>query len=344
MTFPRLGRLTTISAKTVWLHEAQTFTPWLAENLDLLGEALQIGELELKATELPAGEFRLDILAEDESGNPVLIENQFGSTDHRHLGQLITYIASQRSDATAIWIAETIRDDHRAAIDWLNSTTKEGFNFFAVEVEALKIGDSDPAPFFRVVAQPNNWARAVDAKVSGDGELADRHKIRLAYWASFADYLRNHDPSFAIRRQNKDHWFEFGIGRAGYAISCTISTNKNRVGVELYNHNDPLKIAIRHLMAARAEIESAIGEQLDWQELPTKKASRVALYRNNVDPADAANYPDLHAWMLKNMQAFRRAFAPRVKMIESSIKETVSDEADEGASSHAMLLDRNLSR
>ncbi|ESX96701.1 DUF4268 domain-containing protein [Mesorhizobium sp. LNJC403B00] len=316
MSFPKLGRLTTISAKAVWLHEAQTFTPWLAENLDLLGEALQIGDLELKATELPAGEFRLDILAEDESGNPVLIENQFGNTDHRHLGQLITYIASQRSDATAIWIAESIREDHRAAIDWLNSTTKEGFNFFAVEVEALKIGDSDPAPFFRVVAQPNNWVRAVDAKVSSDGELAARHKIRLAYWASFAEYLRKNDPSFAIKRQNKDHWFEFRIGRRGFAISCTISTTKSRIGVELYNHNDPLKIGIRQLALQRQAIETEIGEPLDWQELPTKKASRIALYKDGVDPANSGSYDALHAWMLDKMQRFRLAFTPRVKLLD----------------------------
>lgn len=329
MSFPKLGRLTTISAKAVWLHEAQTFTPWLAENLDLLGEALQIGELELKATELPAGEFRLDILAEDESGNPVLIENQFGNTDHRHLGQLITYIASQRSDATAIWIAETIREDHRAAIDWLNSATKEGFNFFAVEVEALKIGDSDPAPFFRVVAQPNNWARAVDAKVSGEGELADRHKVRLAYWASFAEYLRKNDPSFAINRQNKDNWIQFRIGRAGFAILSTISTSKRRIGVELYLFDDPLKVSIRELKLDRASIEAAVGEPLEWQELPNKKASRIALYMNDVDPSVASGYSDLHAWMLDKMQRFRQAFAPRVKLLDLGADGGGNGEPDE---------------
>ncbi|MER8760683.1 MULTISPECIES: DUF4268 domain-containing protein [unclassified Mesorhizobium] len=285
----------------------------------------------MKATELPAGEFRLDILAEDESGNPVLIENQFGNTDHRHLGQLITYIASQRSDVTAIWIAESIREDHRAAIDWLNSTTKEGFNFFAVEVEALKIGDSDPAPFFRVVAQPNNWARAVDAKVSSEGELAERHKVRLAYWASFAEYLRKNDPSFAINRQNKDNWIQFRIGRAGFAILCTISTSKQRIGVELYLFNDPLKVGIRELKLNRAAIEAAIGEPLEWQELPNKKASRIALYRNDVDPSETGSYSDLHAWMLDKMQRFRLVFAPRVKLLDLGADGSGNGEPDEAA-------------
>jgi len=322
MNFPKLGKLVTLSAKSVWMYEAQTFTPWLAENLDLLGDALGLGELELKSTEVPAGEFRLDILAEDESGYPVLIENQFGKTDHGHLGQLITYMASQRKDATAIWIAEKIRDDHRAAIDWLNATTKDGFDFFAVEVEALKIGDSDPAPFFRVVAQPNNWSRAVDAKVSAEVDIAQRHILRMSYWNSFSEYLRTHDPSFSVRRDNKDHWHEFKIGRSGFAISATVNSQKKRVGVELYIHRDPLKTIIRFLARQRAEIEAAIGSELDWQELPGKKASRVAIYRHNVDPSISSEYYELHAWMLDKMQRFRSTFGPRIRELSLGGDET----------------------
>src|SRR5688572_21696490 len=92
MAFPQLGRLITLRATEVWGHEAQGFTPWLSQNLDLLAEALKIDELELKGTEVSAGDFRLDILAEDTQGHPVLIENQFGPTDHKHLGQLISYV------------------------------------------------------------------------------------------------------------------------------------------------------------------------------------------------------------------------------------------------------------
>ncbi|NTE33439.1 DUF4268 domain-containing protein [Agrobacterium tumefaciens] len=316
MNFPKLGKLVTLSAKSVWLYEAQTFTPWLADNLDLLGEALGIGELELKSTEVPAGEFRLDILAEDESGNPVLIENQFGKTDHSHLGQLITYMASQRKDATAIWIAEKIREDHRAAIDWLNATTTDGFDFFAVEVEALKIDNSDPAPFFRIVAQPNNWSRAVDAKVAADQDLADRHILRMAYWNSFSEFLKSTDPTFSVRKNNKDHWHEFKVGRSGFAISATINAQKNRVGIELYNHRDPFKIGIKGLERDRADIEHEIGASLEWQELPGKKASRIVLYRYDVDVSDKNTYADIHSWMLDKMQRFRKAFAHRVKQLD----------------------------
>lgn len=318
MAFPKLGRLVTLRATEVWGHEAQGFTPWLARNLDLLAEALKIDELELKGTEVSAGDFRLDILAEDTQGHPVLIENQFGPTDHRHLGQLISYVASQVGPATIVWVAERFKEDHRAAIDWLNASTVADFDFFAVEIEALKIGESDPAPFFNLVAKPNSWARSVGAvtRSSTTDELAERHKIRLSYWASFAEFLQGENTRFSIRRPNKDHWFEFPIGRSGVAISATINTKPRRIGVELYFHRDPFKAGIRQLEAEKPAIEAAFGNSLEWQELPGKKASRIAIFRHDLDPTDSGHYPEIHRWMLAKMNRFQQVFADRVRLLK----------------------------
>ena len=331
MSEPTLGKLVTLPAADVWSHEAHVFTPWLSKNLDLLAEALQIGDLELVGTEVSVGDFRLDILAEDGEGNRVLVENQFGSTDHRHLGQLISYVASQGGRATTIWVAERFKDDHRAAIDWLNASTGDDYNFFAVEIEALKIGDSLPAPFFNVVAKPNAWTKSVRATSSGgasSGELAERHRNRMEYWRAFGDYLASNDTSFAIRRENKDHWFEFPTGRSGIAISATVSSQKRRIGVELYLHRDPHKNGIRQLALQKSAIEGIIGAKLEWQELPTKRASRIALFLTGVDPFDPTQWVNLHPWMLDKMQRFRKGFASRVKAIDLGPGEDADETAD----------------
>jgi hypothetical protein len=284
--------------------------------------------LELRGTELPAGDFRIDILAEDAAGDPFIIENQFGATDHKHLGQLPSYLASQGTKATVVWIAERIRDEHRAAIDWLNANTGEGFNFFAVEIEALRIGASDPAPFFNVVSKPNDWARSVGAvaRQSSSGELAERHRVRIAYWAALGEYLRSRKSVFRIRRDVKDTWCEFPIGRSGVVISATMSPTKRRIGVELYNYRDPLKACIRQLEAEKPQIEAEFGEPLEWLEMPGKKGSRIAVYRHNVDPADAATLGDLHAWTLDRMERFRRVFAERVKRLPLDAGEPAEDD------------------
>lgn len=317
-----LGRLVTVPVREVWMHEAHDFTPWLAqsENIALLAETLRLGEIEVEATERDVGRFSADIVARDETGGMVLIENQLEDTDHRHLGQVLTYLAGLEGEATVIWIATRFLEEHRAAIDWLNANTNERFDFFGVEIEILRIGTSAPAPRFSIVAKPNNWSRSVSAvsRQANSGELAERHKNRIAYWASFAEFLKLKGSPFTLRRTVKDHWCSFGIGRSGVVISCTINTNKVRMGVELYIERDDRKTGIAQLLADRVAIEAEFGEPLDWQELAGKRASRIAVYRSGVDPTNAANYPMMHEWMLDRMLKFKRVFGPRVKTLDLS--------------------------
>ena len=79
-----LGTIERVDLREVWPHEAANFTPWLADNLDRLGEALGL-ELDLQSAEAAVGAFSLDILARDlGSDRPVIIENQLEATNHDH--------------------------------------------------------------------------------------------------------------------------------------------------------------------------------------------------------------------------------------------------------------------
>lgn len=76
--------------RTVWPNEAYDFTPWLENNLNLLGEAIGV-DLCFRERESAVGKFSLDILASEEgTDNTVVIENQLESSNHTHLGQLLT--------------------------------------------------------------------------------------------------------------------------------------------------------------------------------------------------------------------------------------------------------------
>ena len=156
---PRFGALERIAASSEagWRHEAHDFTPWLAENLELLGNELGLA-LELTGREHAVGRYSLDLLLSDADGRVVIVENQFARTDHDHLGKLLTYAAG--TDAgVVIWIAESLTQEHAAALEWLNDVTDDRVGFFGVELELLRIGDSLPAPHFRVVVQPNDWKK-----------------------------------------------------------------------------------------------------------------------------------------------------------------------------------------
>src|SRR5271155_920997 len=115
MTF-NLGDIKKLRVRDYWKHEEHAFTPWLAqdENMEKLADAIAL-ELQVEQIEVPVGPFSADILAKDTSGNYVVIENQFGKTDHDHLGKLLTYAATLGATAV-VWIAEQFTDEHRKAI------------------------------------------------------------------------------------------------------------------------------------------------------------------------------------------------------------------------------------
>ncbi len=97
-----IGKLQRVPLREVWPHEALDFTRWLHENIEILSEAIGVNLSSIER-EQSAGDFHVDILAEDESGNPVIIENQLEKSDHDHLGKLITYLTALDAK-TAIWI------------------------------------------------------------------------------------------------------------------------------------------------------------------------------------------------------------------------------------------------
>jgi hypothetical protein len=131
----KLGRIDAVDLREVWTSEDKHFTPWLAqpENLELLGEALGI-DLQLEAQEKDVGPFRADLLCKNtaEEDSWVVIENQIEKTDHKHLGQLLTY-ASGLHAKTVVWISAEFSEEHRAAIDWLNRIANRSVQFLALK-------------------------------------------------------------------------------------------------------------------------------------------------------------------------------------------------------------------
>jgi hypothetical protein len=111
------------------------------------------------ATEVPVGDFRLDIRAETEDGGIVVIENPLERTDHGHLGQCLVY-ASGLEAVAVVWISPRFRDEFRRAMDWLNERTDVKVAFFGVEVGVVRIGDTGPcAPVLRSCRAPTTGRR-----------------------------------------------------------------------------------------------------------------------------------------------------------------------------------------
>lgn len=309
---PKLGRIEPVDLRTIWSKEDREFTPWLGqpENLELLGDALGI-DLELEAQEKDVGPFRADLLCKNtaEKDSWVVIENQLERTDHRHLGQLLTYAAGLGA-TTIVWVSSEFCEEHRAALDWLNRFTDESVRFFGVQVELWRIGDSEPAPRFNVVCKPNDWA--IDVKRSAealDDPLNRSQTLRLRYWSAFREYLQQAKSKLRPQKPGKDHWYSFGIGTTHAYIAALLITKRDRIAVELYLRSDDAKELFEALQGHKAHIESAVGTALEWRELPDRKSSRIVLGRD-ADAYDEGDWPNQFAWLKETLEKFDNVFRP----------------------------------
>lgn len=305
MTSSHIGRLVRVELREVWKHEAKDFTQWLVdpENLELLSDAIGI-ELADPHAEVGVGPYRVDILAHDAmSDRAVVIENQMESTDHKHLGQLITYAAGHEAQ-TAIWVAKQATDEHKSAIEWLNEHTTLDVSFFLVEAQAWRIGNSAPAPVFEIVARPNDWARA-QKQASTDVTLNSEPEIQ-----EFYERLRERGMSTAknVKRWGSApsrRWYNVQIGSAQAHIVLRVTTIQKRVNVELYIPNS--KDLFASLEAEKGAIEAELGMRLEWLDAPAKKSSKVVATREGAynDPEVSE---ELISWMIATTDKFASAF------------------------------------
>ncbi len=178
----QFGELKDIDLRAAWPNEAHDFTPWLADNLERLAQVIGI-PMELEGSEVKVEQFSADILARDPTDNSlILIENQLESTDHSHLGQILTYLAGLNAQ-TIIWVAKDFREAHLSAIRWLNQHTADPFAFFAVQVRVVRIGDnnlSPVAPLFEVLERPSEWER--QPRIDQDSGWSEERKFRYDFW------------------------------------------------------------------------------------------------------------------------------------------------------------------
>lgn len=308
-----LGRLQKLDLRDHWEREDTEFTPWLAheENIVLLGEAIGM-ELEVQAQETGVGPYRADILCRNTVDNSlVLIENQLERTDHVHLGQLLTYAAGLKA-ATLVWVVQRFTDEHRAALDWLNQITEEGFYFFGLEVELWRIGDSLAAPKFNVVVKPNEWSRTV--REAASDQLSSIAQLKRDFWFEFAAFLELQGQRDQLPLAKPHNWQGWGIGRSGFQLCAGINVRDGRVSVYLNLNGPDAEAHFQLLMKERARIDRDLGLTLEWER---GEKERKLVIRRDADVSDRARWPELHRWIHATLQQFRRVFRDRVRELDA---------------------------
>jgi hypothetical protein len=319
----RLGVLKRLSPKTLWPGEATDFTPWLAGNLERLGQALGI-ELEMLEEEASVGDFSVDIVARDLATNRnVVIENQWGSTNHDHLGKILTYAAGLDAGAV-IWVAESIREEHRQALDWLNQRTSQDTAFFGVVVELLQIDDSQPAVNFKPVVFPNEWQKTTHASTDSKSPKGQAYQ---AFFQELIDELREKYKFTKAKAGQPQCWYSFASGISGLTYGMSFAFG-DKARAELYidvSDQAENKRIFDALHSRRAEIEKEMGMPLEWEKLEDRRASRIATYRPGSIQSDPSTLESIKEWGIANLLKFKKVFAPYIQQALRNASEGTKD-------------------
>ena len=321
-----IGTIETLALRDVWPKEDADFTPWLKDHLDELDNTLGLG-LTNARREVRAGAFRIDIVAETDFGD-IVIENQYGSSNHRHLGQLVTYI-SHRDVQRAIWVVEEGRQEHVKAVEMLN---ERGFGqVWMVTVRAVRIGDSAPAPLFSIVAEPPE----IENTIVTNGEDPSPREIKMR------------DFMVALIAQARDEGIDSpfknitpsinGILRTharGRNLVYRVAVNRKGSRIVITNRRRKWLGALDILAANRAEIDRAfesadLPDALQWSDHVT--AGRWAIrYVVDINYEDMDYDGEIHVKKMRELNRasaeMKRVFQGYVDQLDPQLEEDVSEQ------------------
>lgn len=305
----RVSRLRSVPIRDVWGNEEKHFTPWLEKNIDILEETLGLG-LSVVEREKDVGEtLKADLLAKSQNGL-VVIENQFGRSDHDHMGKLITY-AGNLEAKTAIWICEDPRPEHVDAIDWLNTNTQSDTSFYLIKLEVFRIEDSSPAAQFSVVSAPSK-----EMKDAGEvkGKVAETVQKRRDFWTQLLEKSKQKTTLFSGVSPGGDGWLSTGaVGIGGVAYEYLILRKEARVQLNIATADgDKNKEIFDGLLKNRQEIETEFGESLLWERLDDRKSSRITKVVEKRGLRDAVAWAKTQDKMIDAMIRLEKALTKHI--------------------------------
>ena len=290
------GKVDFVHLRDIWAHEADNFTPWLADNLHYVSDAIGI-PLELVATEAAVERFSADILARDPDGGLALIENQLEGSDHTHLGQILTYLAGLEA-RTVVWVARDFEEAHLSAVRWLNENTPVDFSFFAVRVAVARIGDSLPVPIFEVMERQSDWdeeIRAVAQPERENRDLSPQGSFNRDFWTHYADRHPNDGvrPGFAgYNPQYRVPGTDFTIRR--------FHARRKYVGLWV------ITPGAGSFYSEQPQVEPYLPALAKGLGVNPNQMSRIAHMQLDIDISNPDNWQEAAGWLHEKFEIYRR--------------------------------------
>lgn len=311
-----LHRIDEVALRDVWSHEERDFTPWLEDHADRLAATIGI-EIDEIHREAAVGDYSADLVGTELTTDaPVVIENQFGPTDHDHLGKLLTYAAGINA-RFVVWVAEEFRDEHRSVLDWLNERDSRGPRFFGVRPRVIRVDGAENEVYgfeFTLVVEPNDWEQDLREP------LSDREQAYQAFFAQLIDTYADQHPNWNPPTPGSRSYLTFGAGLSGLEFAWVFH-DESEFAVELYidtgeaERNEEIFDALNE---EQATIEDNLEDDVVWERLSERRACRIKVPQPNSGPVEELSLQgrsELINWGIERMDAFRTVIEPSLEQL-----------------------------
>lgn len=186
-----------------------------------------------------------------------------------------------------------------------------------LKIEAIRIGESEPAPLLTLIVGPSEEGREVGETKK---EMAERYKIRHEFWTGLLDYAKDKTKLHAGLSPGEHSYIGTGAGVRG--LGYNYSLTKHAATVELYidrgkDAGDENKAIFNQLHAVKEDVERVFGGSLEWQRLEDRRACRI---RQKITIGgwrdDQAKWPEVYEAMVDAMMRLAKALKPHIQKLK----------------------------
>jgi len=296
-----IGKIERVNLHDVWRHE-EHFSDWLAENPDALNAVLDFPLTNIER-EKSVGPFYVDLKAEDDQGNIVIIENQYGKSDHDHLGKLLTYLTALEAKK-AIWIVEEARPEHIQAI---NSQNESGIaEFYIIKLEAIQIEDSPRAPLLTKIIGPSAETKDIGLIKK---EFTTKAHTRKLFWTGLLAIVNKKSPLFKSISPVSFNWLTKYVRSMDVGFSFVIRENDADVRFFIQPPANTKK-EFEEIQKHKKKIESTFGDSLEWDVKEGRDTCYISKKITIGGLSDEQKWPDIQQTMADTMIKLEEAISP----------------------------------
>ena len=299
---PKIQPLEPVELREAWPHEAHDFTPWLVENIDRLGDKLNLRLDQVQAEVTLPRVGRVDLCARQVGTDAVVvIENQLGESDDSHCLRLLGYAAGAEANIL-VWVARDFTAYHKGILEWLNEG--DTIDVYAVKVRAFRVGDNLAASFDTVV-EPRPSTREKKRAVTRYAE----------FYRPLAAQLRQSELLPMGKGGWRGRYRSFQTGCAGSLYATSWTEEKPRVFLLFFGNGCQQRYDA--LLRRREQIDEEVKGDLVWQ---SEDGPRVMLERSDAASwtASKEELEKVRQWMAANLLQLRDAVQPHLDAADAS--------------------------